>query len=86
MCGLHFHSGRLVSVARRPAEEESGFWISRRHKTYNWPTASTFTPMFHIDDISDELRRNGTGFSDAFKLTKLVWTVTLESSLFDIIN
>ena len=45
---------------------------------HNWPTASIFTPMFHIDDIRGELRRNGTGFSDAFKLTKLMWTVTLE--------
>ena len=45
---------------------------------HHWPTASIFTPMFHIDDISGELRRNGTGFSDAFKLTKLVWIVTLD--------
>ena len=47
-----------------------------RH-VYHWPTASIFTPMFHIDDVSGELRRNGTGFSDALKLTKLMWTVTL---------
>ena len=75
--GLDFHSGSLVSEARRPAEQQSGSRITRRHKTYHWPTASIFTPMFHIDDISGEPRRNGTGFLDAFKLTKLTWTVTL---------
>ena len=78
-CGLHFHSGHLVSEARRPAEQESGSWINRRHKTEVWSTSSIFTPIFHGDDISGELRWNGNGMelSDAFKLTKLVWTVTL---------
>ena len=75
--GLDFHSGRLVSEARRPAEQQSGSRITRRHKTYHWSTASIFTPIFHIDDISGELRRNGTRFSGAFNLTKLIWTVTL---------
>ncbi len=33
--------------------------------------------MFHINDISGELGRDGTGLLDVFKLTKLMWTVTL---------
>ena len=41
-------------------------------KTEVCSTVSIFTAIFHIDDISGELRRNGTGLSDAFNLTKLV--------------
>ena len=71
---MHFHSGRLVSEARRlqtrnqtpGPTEDTRHIIGRQHRSS--------TPMFHVDDISGELGRNGTGLSDAFKLTKLVWT------------
>ena len=57
----------------------TGIGLLDKPKTQDdhWPTASIFSPMFHMDDISGEIGRNGTGLPDAFKLTKLVWTVTL---------